>query len=131
MYNLCRGNVSENVGSSNPKFWEGLSSSETTKIIKDIFNLGDNDVLNLLELLKLLSDLQLLFITLVLYYFILINISNETIKYYITKFLGNSKYVLKYVEVLQNFKKTGFIIIFFLLLLLVFSHLLFNHYFIS
>ena len=43
--------------------------------------------------------------------------------------MGESKYVLKYIELLKKFKKTGLILVIILLILLLISQLLFNHYF--
>ena len=82
-----------------------------------MLNLGDNDVLNLLEMLKQLHVLQISLLFLVLYYTILINIKDEHIDYYLPKLLGNSKYVLYFINILKKFKKTGLTLIIIMLIL--------------
>ena len=98
-------------------------------IISTMLNLGDNDVLNLLEMLKQLHVLQISLLCLVLYYTILINIKDEHIDYYLPKLLGNSKYVLYFINILKKFKKTGLTLIIIMLILLIISQLLINNYF--
>lgn len=117
-------NITEDLGKI--KLWEGIDVQE---IINKVFDLGDNDVLNLLDLLNILGNLKLFLLVIVLYYLILINIKNELIEYYIKKIFGESKYVLKYINMLIKFKKIGLILIYILLILLIISQLLFNNYF--
>ena len=56
-----------------------------------------------LFIINFLLYLSLYLLIITLYYFILIDISNDKLEYYIKKYLGTSKYVLKYIELLKKY----------------------------
>jgi hypothetical protein len=103
-------NLSFDLGSKKNKFID-LGSS-----LAKFYDLTGNSVTDLLILIKYMQFLQLTILCFTLYYFILFNISEDIIEFYLMKIFPK-KIVLFIIKNVKLLKKTGFILLIILLLL--------------
>jgi hypothetical protein len=114
-------NLSFDLGSKKNKFID-LESS-----LAKFYELTGNSVTDLLKLINYMQFLQLTILCFTLYYFILFNISEDKIEFYLMKILPN-KIVSVIIKNVKLFKKTGFILLIILLLLSIISGYLVLNY---
>jgi hypothetical protein len=119
------GNVSENFGKDITK---SKFSSETISILSDLFNLTGNSVLDLLTLIQFFQSCQMTFLILIIYYSILYNIKESIIEKFLNKIFP-TKIVLIFMKSVNLFKKSGLILIIWMIILLIVSTFLSIHYF--
>jgi hypothetical protein len=114
-------NLSFDLGSKKNKFID-LESS-----LAKFFELTGNSVTDLLILINYMQFLQLIILCFTLYYFILFNISEDKIEFYLMKIFPNIivSFLIKNVKLL---KKTGFILLIILLLFSIISGYLVLNY---
>jgi len=114
-------NLNFDLGSKSNKFID-LESS-----VAKFFDLTGNSVTDLLKIINYMQSLQLTILCFTLYYFILFNISEDKIEFYLMKILPN-KIVSVIIKNVKLFKKTGFILlILFLLLSIIAGYLVFYY----
>jgi hypothetical protein len=114
-------NLSFDLGSKKNKFID-LESS-----LAKFYELTGNSVTDLLILINYMQFLQLIILCFTFYYFILFNISEDKIEFYLMKIFPNKivSFIIKNVKLL---KKTGFILLIILLLLSIISGYLVLNY---
>lgn len=91
------------------------------------YDLTGNSVTDLLKIINYMQSLQLTILCFTLYYFILFNISEDKIEFYLMKILPN-KIVSVIIKNVKLLKKTGFIILIIFLLLSIIAGYLVLYY---
>jgi hypothetical protein len=114
-------NFNFDLGSKKNKFID-LESS-----VAKFYDLTGNSVTDLLKIINHMQYLQLTILCLTLYYFILFNISEDKIEFYLMKILPNI-IVSVIIKNVKFFKKTGFILLILLLLLSIIAGYLVFYY---
>lgn len=114
------GNISEDLGKKSAKFLP--SGKDINDLAESMFQLSGNNALDLLTLIQNFQKLQLVFIVIILYNLLLLNINEDKIEKYLLKIL-TSKIVNIYLKSIRLLKKSGFLIIICVLLLLLLSNL--------
>ena len=115
-------NVSSDLGKPN-KF---ISNNDLINVLNDMFNLtpaGRNNGLDLLNMIHFIQGLQLMFVIIITYNFLLSRVNETAVEKWLGKFLPLI-IVRFYVRSINYFKKSSFIILICLLfILLVLSYL--------
>jgi hypothetical protein len=114
-------NLSFDLGSKKNQFID-LGSS-----LAKFYDLTGNSVTDLLILIKYMQFLQLTILCFTLYYFILFNISENKIEFFLMKIFPK-KIVLVIIKNVKLFKKKGFILLIILLLLSIIAGYLVLNY---
>ena len=114
-------NLNFDLGFKKNKFID-LESS-----VAKFYDLTGNSVTDLLKIINHMQSLQLTILCFTLYYFILFNISEDKIEFYLMKILPN-KIVSLIIKNVKLFKKTGFILLILLLLLSIIAGYLVFYY---
>lgn len=122
------GNLSENLGKSSKNLLslngEGVDLNE---VVMKMFKFSGNDALDLLTLIQHFQKLQLMFIVLIIYNFILYFINLDRLENILLKILPVSM-VKFYLKSINLVKKSSVIILICLLILLLISSLYAYHY---
>lgn len=112
-------NVSSDLGKPN-KF---ISNNDLINVLNDMFNLTGNNGLDLLNMIHFIQGLQLMFVIIITYNFLLSRVNETAVEKWLGKFLPLI-IVRFYVRSINYFKKSSFIILICLLfILLVLSYL--------
>jgi hypothetical protein len=121
--------VAKNIA-SNMSSDIGLRKNKLTNLgssLAELFDLTGNSVTDLLVLIKYMQSVQITILCFTLYYFILFNISEDKIEFYLMKILP-TKIVVFIIKNLKLVKKTGFILLIIFLLLSIIAGFLVLHY---
>lgn len=119
------GNMSEDIGKKANTLIS--NSTDLNKAIEEMFNLTGNNALDLLNIIQFFHKLQIIFIIIIVYNFILLNINEDKLENFLLKIFP-TKIIKFYIKSLKFFKKSGFIIIIYLLILLLISNLYSTYY---
>ena len=114
------GNITADIGKKSNNIIQNIT--DLNKVIEEMFNLTGNNGLDLLNMIQLFQKLQLIFIIIIIYNFFLLNINEEKLENFLLNIFP-TKIIKFYIKSLKIFKKSGFIIIICLLILLLISNL--------
>lgn len=121
------GTVGDEITKNNKSTF--LGGNKLEKILKTILGLGDNDVMNFLQIIDLLHYMQFLFLISLIINFIIYGLDLVIIEAKLNNYISNKTIILYIVKYLKYIKKSSYVMIICLLLLLIVTTFLTTHYY--